>query len=101
MKQILILVALAAATMVTGCKSIEVERHAQQVATYTDTNGVVKAVCDNAGKPVILDGKREKVTISAGLAMFDNSEPDLSDLLSRAERKLNKSKREGKNKVSF
>ena len=33
--------------------------------------------------------------------MFDNTEPDLSDLLSRAERKLNKSKREGKNKVSF
>ena len=56
MKQILILVALAAATMVTGCKSIEVERHAQQVATYTDTNGVVRAVCDNKGKPVILDG---------------------------------------------
>ena len=54
-----------------------------------------------AGEPVILDGKREGVTISAGLAMFDNTEPDLSDLLSRAERKLNKSKREGKNKVSF
>lgn len=56
MKQILILVALAAATIVTGCKSIEVERNAQQVATWTDTNGVVRAVCDNKGKPVILDG---------------------------------------------
>ena len=56
MKQILILVALVAATMVTGCKSIEVERHGQQVATYTDTNGVVKAVCDSKGKPVVLDG---------------------------------------------
>ena len=54
MKQIMILAALVAA--LAGCKSIEVERHAQQVATYTDTNGVVKAVCDNAGKPVILDG---------------------------------------------
>ena len=54
MKQIMILVALVAAF--AGCKSIEVERHAQQVATYTDTNGVVKAVCDDAGKPVILDG---------------------------------------------
>ena len=54
MKQIMILAALVAA--LAGCKSIEVERHAQQVATYTDTNGVVKAVCDNKGKPVILDG---------------------------------------------
>ena len=64
--------------------------------------GMAKKLVENiAGEPVILDGKREKVTISAGLAMFDNSEPDLSDLLSRAERKLNKSKREGKNKVSF
>ena len=54
MKQIMILAALVAA--LAGCKSIEVERHAQHVATYTDTNGVVKAVCDDAGKPVILDG---------------------------------------------
>ena len=64
--------------------------------------GMAKKLVENiAGEPVILDGKREGVTISAGLAMFDNAEPDLSDLLSRAERKLNKSKREGKNKVSF
>ena len=64
--------------------------------------GMAKKLVEQiASEPVILDGKRERVTISAGLAMFDNSEPDLSDLLSRAERKLNKSKREGKNKVSF
>jgi len=54
-----------------------------------------------ANEPVILDGKRERVTASAGLALFENTEPDISSLLSRAERKLNKSKREGKNKVSF
>lgn len=54
MKQIMILAALVAAF--SGCKSIEVERHAQQVATYTDANGVVKAVCDQEGKPVVLDG---------------------------------------------
>ena len=54
MKQIMILAALVAAF--AGCKSIEVERHAQQVATYTDANGVVKAVCDQEGKPVVLDG---------------------------------------------
>ena len=64
--------------------------------------GMAKKLVEQiASEPVILDGRRETVTISAGLAMFDNSEPDLSDLLSRAERKLNKSKREGKNKVSF
>ena len=64
--------------------------------------GMSKKLVENvASEPVILDGKRARVTISAGLAMFDNEEPDLSDLLSRAERKLNKSKREGKNKLSF
>ena len=52
------LLALAGCNMLffAGCKSIEVERNAQRVATYTDTNGVVKAVCDAKGKPVILDG---------------------------------------------
>ena len=65
--------------------------------------GLAKKIVEQiASEPVILDdGKRERVTISAGLAMFDSEEPDLSDLLSRAERKLNKSKREGKNKMSF
>ena len=60
-----------------------------------------KLVEQIANEPIILDGKRERVTISAGLVIFDNNNPDISDLLSRAERKLNKSKREGKNKVSF
>ena len=64
--------------------------------------GIAKKLVEQvANEPIILDGKREKVTISVGLAMFDNNEPDLSGLLSRAERKLNKSKREGKNKISF
>lgn len=54
-----------------------------------------------ATEPIVLDGRRERVTISAGLSMFDPADPDISDLLSKAERKLNKSKREGKNKVSF
>lgn len=64
--------------------------------------GIAKKLVEQiANEPIILDGKREKVTISAGLALFDPSDPDLQDLLSRAERKLNKSKREGKNKVSF
>lgn len=64
--------------------------------------GIAKKLVEQiATEPVILDGKREKVTVSAGLAVFDNQNPDISDLLSKAERKLNKSKREGKNKVSF
>lgn len=64
--------------------------------------GMAKKLVEQiANEPIVLDGKREKVTISAGLAMFDPEDPDISDLLSKAERKLNKSKREGKNKVSF
>ena len=64
--------------------------------------GLAKKLVELAAyEPVIIDGKREKITVSAGLAMFDKENPDLSELLSRAERKLNKSKREGKNKVSF
>ena len=64
--------------------------------------GIAKKLVEQiATEPVILDGKREKVTVSAGLAVFDHTNPDISDLLSKAERKLNKSKREGKNQVSF
>ena len=64
--------------------------------------GIAKKLVEQiTNEPIVLDGKRERVTISAGLAMFDPEDPDLTDLLSKAERKLNKSKREGKNKVSF
>ena len=64
--------------------------------------GIAKKLVEQiANEPIVLDGKRERVTISAGLAVFDPGDPDLTDLLSKAERKLNKSKREGKNKVSF
>ena len=54
--QIAFFACAAALAALVGCKSIEVERHAQTLATYTDTNGVVRAVCDDAGKPVVLDG---------------------------------------------
>ena len=64
--------------------------------------GIAKKLVEHiANEPIVLDGRREKVTISAGLAIFDPADPDLTALLSKAERKLNKSKREGKNKVSF
>lgn len=48
--------AMFAGWLVGGCKSIEVERHPQSVATFVDTNGVVHVLCDVAGKPVLLDG---------------------------------------------
>ncbi len=64
--------------------------------------GIAKKLVEKiANEPIILDGKREKVTVSAGVAIFDPTNPDISELLSKAERKLNKSKREGKNKISF
>lgn len=56
MKKLTMIAVLAAVAAVAGCKSIEVRRHAQKTPTYTDTNGVVRAVCDTAGKPVLLDG---------------------------------------------
>ena len=56
MKKLIIVAALAAVAGFTGCKSIEVERKGQTIAAYTDTNGVVRAVCDASGKPVLLDG---------------------------------------------
>ena len=49
-------VALAALFAAAGCKSIEVERRGQSLATWTDTNGVERVVLDADGKPVILDG---------------------------------------------
>ncbi|MCR5750719.1 MAG: hypothetical protein K6G91_02040 [Kiritimatiellae bacterium] len=47
---------LVAFAVFAGCKSIEVERKAQTALTWTDTNGVVRAVCDVKGRPVVLDG---------------------------------------------
>ena len=56
MNKLIMIVAVAAVAGVAGCTSLEVEKHPQTLATYTDTNGVVRAVCDDAGKPVILEG---------------------------------------------
>jgi hypothetical protein len=54
MKKLLITTSIALA--LAGCKSIEVERHAQTLATWCDTNGVHHVFCDATGKPIILDG---------------------------------------------
>lgn len=52
----LLIGAVVAGAFVGGCKSIEVEKRPQSALTWTDTNGVVRLVLDNANKPVILDG---------------------------------------------
>lgn len=53
-----------------------------------------------SGEPFVIENKRVSISGSAGVAAFNKSDPDITDVLSRAERKLNKSKREGKNQVS-
>ena len=52
---IILMCGICAALAVTGCKSIEVEYRGKRLATWTDTNGVVRAICDDAGKPVFVD----------------------------------------------
>lgn len=51
-----LLIATSLALTIVGCKSVEVERHAQTLATWCDTNGVYHAFCDATGKPIIIDG---------------------------------------------
>lgn len=53
---LLIVGAAIAGALIGGCKSIEVTKRPQTALTWTDTNGVVRLVLDNANKPVILDG---------------------------------------------
>lgn len=47
--------ATLAGMLVGGCSSIEVEYRGKELCTWTDTNGVVRAVCDELGKPVFFD----------------------------------------------
>lgn len=56
MKKLMMLAALAAIAGAIGCKSIKVKRHPPTLASYTDTNGVERVLCDPAGNPVVLDG---------------------------------------------
>ncbi len=44
------------AMLMPGCKSIEVERHPQSLATVANADGTVSVVRDAANNPVILDG---------------------------------------------
>ena len=57
MKKLAMLAALAAiAAGFTGCKSIEVERHAASLATVQNADGTVTVVRDAQNNPVTLDG---------------------------------------------
>lgn len=57
MKKLMTIAALAAiAAGMTGCKSIEVERHAQTLATVQNADGTVSVVRDKDNNPVTLDG---------------------------------------------
>ena len=57
MKKLILLAALAAVFAgMTGCKSIEVERHHQSLATIQNADGTVSVVRDAANNPVVLDG---------------------------------------------
>ena len=56
MKKLMILAFAACAVAITGCKSIEVERHAQTLATVKNADGTVTVVRDKDNNPVTLDG---------------------------------------------
>lgn len=56
MNKLIMIVAVAAVAGFTGCKSIEVERHAQTLATVENADGTVSVVRDAANNPVVLDG---------------------------------------------
>jgi len=55
-KMMMIAAACAVALSFTGCKSIEVERHRQSLATVQNADGTVSVVRDAANNPVVLDG---------------------------------------------
>jgi len=56
MKKIMIILAAVAAIATTGCKSVEVQRHASSVATVEKGDGTVEIVKDKDGNPIVLDG---------------------------------------------
>ncbi|HPG64835.1 MAG TPA: GGDEF domain-containing protein [Saccharofermentans sp.] len=59
-----------------------------------------KLACAIADTRVPMGDKFEKITISLGLSVYEKG-MDVSELISSADRKLYKSKRNGKNQVSF
>ena len=52
-------IAVAAALLgaaLAGCKSVEVDRRAQSLATVRGAGGAAEVVRDAAGNPIVLDG---------------------------------------------
>ncbi len=64
--------------------------------------GIAKKIAESVYSEAVPvgDGKSEKVTVSIGIAAYERG-TDISELISMADRKLYKSKRNGKNQVSF
>ena len=56
MKKLMLIALAAFAAAITGCKSIEVDRKAQSLATVQNADGTAQVVKDAAGNPIILDG---------------------------------------------
>ncbi len=56
MHKMMIVAAFAAIATLTGCKSIEVERHPQSLATVQNADGTATVVRDAQNNPIILDG---------------------------------------------
>ena len=56
MKKLMVIAAVVCAASLVGCKSVEVERHGQTLATVENADGTVSVVKDAANNPVILDG---------------------------------------------
>ena len=76
--------ATLAGLLVGGCKSVTVEYRGKGLATWTDTNGVVRAVCDELNRPIFFDKgwivdyfqhgvltKFDEMHAEAGLAKLD------------------------------
>lgn len=55
-KQLAFIAGAATLAALCGCKSIEVERHAQTLATVKNADGTVSVVRDKDNNPVTLDG---------------------------------------------
>ena len=56
MNKLMMLALTVCSASLIGCKSIEVNRHAQSLATIQNADGTVSVVKDALGNPLVLDG---------------------------------------------
>ena len=68
----------------------------------TDAVNIAKTISNNVSNQAVPvgDSKFEKITISAGISTYVKG-ADISEIISAADRKLYKSKRNGKNQISY